>query len=130
MGGAVSAETAVVFPAARRAENQASFCQIRNRTENTLEDNKRRIKKSDWETLKWIYRIGKSQRWKILTIIIANAVSAVLTIVYANFSKNIINAAVIDKSIEKVAYYAVCFLILISVQLLLSSFRPGATESA
>lgn len=93
-----------------------------------MDDNKRRFKKSDWQTLKWIYNIGKSQRWKVLSIILANAVSAVLTIVYANFSKNIINAAVYDKSIQKVIYYAVCFLVLISVQLLLGLIGSSQTE--
>ncbi len=91
-------------------------------------ENKRKIKKSDIQTLKWIYSIGKSQRWKVLTIIIANVATAVLTIVYANFSKNIINAAVIDKSFDRVIYYAVCFLILISVQLALTLIARSQTE--
>ncbi len=93
-----------------------------------MEDNKRKLKKSDIETLKWLYAIGKSQHWKVLTIILANAVSAVLTILFANFSKNIINAAVIDKSFERVLYYAVCFLILIGVQMLLGLIAKSQTE--
>ncbi len=95
--------------------------------ENENKD-RRKISKSDLNTLKWIYSIGRSQRWKVLTIILANVATAVLTIVYANFSKNIINAAVIDKSFEKVIYYAVCFLILISVQLLLNLLARSQTE--
>ena len=89
---------------------------------------RRKFQKSDFATLKWLYSIARSQRWKLLTIIAANVITAVLTIVYANFSKNIINAAVIDKSQQKVIYYAVCFLILISVQLLLSLISRSQTE--
>ena len=92
------------------------------------QNTKRKFNKSDLNTLKWIYHIGRSQRFKVLAIIGANVLTAVLTIVYANFSKNIINAAVIDKSLEKVIYYAVCFLILISVQMLLGLIAKSQTE--
>jgi len=94
--------------------------------ENT--NTRRKFQKSDLATIKWLYGISKSQRWKLITIIAANIVTAVLTIVYANFSKNIINAAVQDKSLKKVIYYAVCFLILISVQLLLNLLIRSQSE--
>ena len=89
---------------------------------------KNRIKKSDFKTIGWLYSLCKSERLKIATIIFANVISAVLTIVYANFSKNIINAAVVDKSLERVIYFAVCFLILISVQLGLTMLARSQTE--
>ncbi len=88
----------------------------------------RKFKKSDLATLKWLYGISKSQKWKLFVIIVANIVTAVLTIVYAGLSKEIINAAVEYKSLQRVIYYAVCFLILISVQLLLSLLIKSQTE--
>lgn len=88
----------------------------------------RKFSKSDIQTMKWIYGICKSERWMVYVLIISNVIGAVLTIVYANFSKNIINAAVIDNSLKKVVYYAVCFLVLIMIQLALNLIGRSATE--
>lgn len=89
---------------------------------------KRKFSKSDINTLKWIYSIGKSQRWKVYTLIFTNVTGAALTILYANYSKHIINAAAIDHSFEKVMHYALCFLLLITVQTTLTLIGRSATE--
>lgn len=93
-----------------------------------MENNKRRFKKSDIATIKWVYGICKSQRWRVLLLCLIDVVAAFLTIVYANFSKNIINAAAIDKSMEKVIQYAVYFLILLLVQLTLNLLSNSTLE--
>lgn len=92
------------------------------------QSSKRKLKKSDFQTMKWMYKICRSERFKVYILILTNIVGAALTIVYANFSKNIINAAVEEKSLKRVAYYAVCFLILIMVQLALNLIGRSATE--
>ena len=92
----------------------------------------KRFRKSDIATLKWLYTVGKSERWKVLTIIIANIATAVLTIVYADFTKHIFDAAedaIKDHSqFNKIIYYAVCFLVLIAVQILLGLIIKSQTE--
>ena len=88
----------------------------------------RRIKKGDLVTIKWMYSICKSERWKVILLVIANIMSALLTIVYANFSKNIINAATVDKSFELVIKYALYFLIIIMVQLTLTLISRSTLE--
>lgn len=94
-----------------------------------MKDNpKRKFSKSDIYILKWIYSICKSQRWKVYVLIFTNVTGAALTILYANYSKHIINAATVDHSFEKVMYYAVCFLILITVQTALNLIGRSATE--
>lgn len=92
------------------------------------EQNKRKISKSDLITWKWIFTVCKNERFKVYTLIFTNVVGAALTIVYANFSKNIINAATVDKSWQKVLYYAICYLILILVQMALNLIGRSATE--
>ncbi|MFR5876532.1 MAG: ABC transporter ATP-binding protein [Eubacterium sp.] len=89
---------------------------------------KRKISKSDLQIWKWIYNICKAERFKVLILIITNILSAVLTIAYANFSKNIINAATKEHSMQRVIYYAVCYLILILVQMAINLISRSTTE--
>lgn len=88
----------------------------------------RKFQKSDIETIKWICKVCKKELWQIIILTIVQVVNASLTILYANFSKNIINAATEDKSIDKVIYYAICFFILITVQMLLSLASKSVCE--
>ncbi len=79
-----------------------------------------KFKKSDLLTLKWVYSVCQSQRFMVLGIIIVNVVNAVTMVMFANFSKRIINAATEDHSLKKVLYYAVLFLALILFQMILT----------
>lgn len=92
------------------------------------EQNRRRISKSDINTWKWVYGICKKERFKVYTLILTNVFGAALTIAFANFSKNIINAATIDKSWEKVIIYALGYLALIMTQTALNLIGRSATE--
>jgi ATP-binding cassette subfamily B protein len=92
------------------------------------EKQKRKISKSDLVVWKWIYGVCKSERYKVILLIVANVASAVLTIAYANFSKKIINAATSDHSLKKVIYYAICYLILIVVQMIITLIGRSTTE--
>ncbi len=89
---------------------------------------KNRFSKSDIETLKWVYSICKSQTGKILIQVFVNVILAVLSIVYAVFSKNIINAAVQDKDLKKVLIFAGGFLALLLLQLTLNLISRSSVE--
>ncbi len=89
---------------------------------------KNRFSKSDIETLKWVYSICKSQTGKILIQVFVNVILAVLSIVYAGFSKNIINAAVQDKDLKKVLIFAGGFLALLLLQLTLNLVSRSSVE--
>lgn len=91
---------------------------------------KKKIKKSDWKTIKWIARVCKKELFNIIILLITQITNAVLTIVYANFSKNIMNAATEEHSLDRVIYFAVLFFCLITFQLLLSLFSKSVTERA
>lgn len=91
-------------------------------------EEKRKISKSDLSTIKWMWHTFHKERWHVFVLVFTNALNAVLTIVYADFSKRIINAASEDHSVEKVIYNAVMFLILIMFQLLLTLVSRSFTE--
>ena len=90
--------------------------------------NKLKFDKSDIATLKWINNVCKAQRWQVALIVIINAVNAVTTVIFANFSKNIINAATEEHSFKRVMFYAICFFVLIMFQMLLSLADKSLTE--
>lgn len=89
---------------------------------------KRKISKTDIKTLKWIYSICKSERFKVYILIASNIIHGVLTIVFAGFSKKIIDAATEDKSFQKVIYYALCFLAVIVFQMVLTLISRSTNE--
>jgi len=81
---------------------------------------KKKISKSDLSVIKWLVGICKSQIGKIAVIVFTNTVGAALSIFYANFSKHIIDGAVIYGDKNYVIKYAVYLLLLIMAQLLLN----------
>lgn len=91
------------------------------------EEKRKKISKSDLQAWKWIYSVCKAEKYKIFVIIITYVISASLTVAFADYSKNIINAAV-DKSLEKVMHFAVGYLILIMIQLVLNLVSKSFTE--
>ena len=84
-----------------------------------MEQNKK-ISKSDFATLKWLWNTFHKERWQVVIITFTCAISASITVVYADFSKRIINAATEEHSMERVIQCAIGFLILITVQLILN----------
>lgn len=90
--------------------------------------NKKKISKSDFVTIKWICKVCKKELWHIILLIFVQAFNASLTIAYANFSKNIINAATEEHSFDRVIYFAVLFFGLITLQMLLTLAARSITE--
>jgi len=86
----------------------------------TDKTSKKKISKSDMAVVKWLIGLCRSQIGKIAVIIFTNTVGAALSIFYANFSKNIIDGAVVYKDKEYVIKYAVFLLLLIMCQLILN----------
>lgn len=92
------------------------------------ENANRRIKKSDLAVIKWLLTIGKKQIWRIVVIVLANIVWASLSVVFANFSKNVIDGAVEYHDIYYVIKYAVALFAIIMCQLMLSLFSNSMSE--
>ena len=89
---------------------------------------KRKISRSDIKTLKWIYSICRSERFKVYILIVTNVIHGVMTIVFANFSKKIIDAATVDKSFDLVLRYALMFLGVLLFQLCLTLISRSTVE--
>ena len=81
---------------------------------------KKKISKSDLSVISWLIGICKSQIGKIAVIIFTNTVGAAASIFYANFSKHIIDGAVVYHDKNYVIRYAVYLLLLIMGQLVLN----------
>ena len=81
---------------------------------------KKKISKSDLSVINWLIGICKSQIGKIAVIIFTNTVGAAASIFYANFSKHIIDGAVVYHDKNYVIRYAVYLLLLIMGQLVLN----------
>lgn len=89
---------------------------------------KKKITKSDFATFKWLMTICKSQIGKICVLVFTNVVGASLSILYANFSKHIVDGAVIEKNLNYVLKYAAFLLLLITVQLVLNLVGNSFSE--
>lgn len=81
---------------------------------------KKKISKSDLSVISWLIGICKSQIGKIAVIIFTNTVGAAASIFYANFSKHIIDGAVVYHDKDYVIRYSVYLLLLIMGQLVLN----------
>lgn len=92
------------------------------------ERNNKKISKSDMVAVKWLWTHLHKERWHVLVLIVVEVISAVTTVLYADYSKNIINAASIDHSVEKVKYYALSFLGLVLFQLMLNLIGRSMSE--
>lgn len=81
---------------------------------------KKKFSKSDLSVISWLIGICKSQIGKIAVIIFTNTVGAAASIFYANFSKHIIDGAVVYHDKNYVIRYSVYLLLLIMGQLVLN----------
>ncbi len=93
-------------------------------------ENKRNfgIKKSDKYAIKWLMKVGKSQLYKIVLILISNVIWASLSVVFANFSKHIIDGAVVYHDMRYVIKYAIALFCIIMAQLTCNLFSNSFSE--
>ena len=89
---------------------------------------RRKPKKSDAAVVKWILTIGKKQIGKIVFIILVNMLWASLSVVFANFSKNVIDGAVVMHDHKYVIKYALALFGIIMLQLLLNLTSNSMSE--
>lgn len=50
----------------------------------------RKFSKSDFETVKWMWHTFHKERWHVFILIFSNAINAILSIVFADFSKTLL----------------------------------------
>ncbi|MGN0532009.1 MAG: ABC transporter ATP-binding protein [Eubacterium sp.] len=93
-----------------------------------MANNEKKFKKTDITTLKWVYNVCKQQRWYVFFIVLINIVNAVTMVLFADFSKKIINAASVYHSWELALKYAIEFFVLIMFQMVLTLTSKSLIE--
>ncbi len=88
----------------------------------------RKFKKSDIFVIKWLFNIGKKQAWRLILIVAVNIVWASLSVIFANFSKNVIDGAVEYRDFHYVLKYAVALFCIIMLQLVLNLTSNSMSE--
>ncbi len=77
----------------------------------------RKVNKSDIVVIKWIFNVCKSQLSKVILLIALNAVNATMSVLFAGFSKNIIDGATVYHDIHHIVKYSVALLLIVLIQL-------------
>lgn len=91
-------------------------------------DNKRKIKKSDKNVIKWIFNVCRAQIPAVIFIIAFNVVQGVTSVLFANFSKNVIDGATVHGEMKYVVKYAVMLLGVVLLQLTINIVRNSIAE--
>lgn len=90
--------------------------------------NKRKIKKSDLVIIKWIFNVCRAQIPAVIFIIAFNIVQGVTSVIFANFSKNVIDGATVHGEMKYVVKYAVALLGVVLLQLAINIVRNSIAE--
>ena len=91
-------------------------------------DNKRKIKKSDINIIRWIFNVCRAQIPAVIFIIIFNVVQGVTSVLFANFSKNVIDGATVHGEMKYVVKYALMLLGVVCLQLTINIVRNSIAE--
>lgn len=91
-------------------------------------DNKRKIKKSDKNIIKWIFNVCRAQIPAVIFIIVFNVVQGATSVLFANFSKNVIDGATVHGEMKYVVKYALMLLGVVFLQLTINIVRNSIAE--
>lgn len=89
---------------------------------------KQKISKSDFDTLKWIFKVCKNQIPMIAFIVFVNVVHGVTSVIFANFSKNVIDGATVYNDMNYIVKFAIALLGVVCLQMALSLLRTSLAE--
>lgn len=94
----------------------------------SLEHMHKRFNKSDKAVIKWIANICKSQTRTLVVLIAVNIIQGITSVVFANFSKNVIDGAVEKQDIGYVVRFALALLGVVALQMTLNIARNSISE--
>ncbi len=87
-----------------------------------------RKNKSDMPVIKWILSMCKPQIHTIVILVCLNIVHGVTSVIFANFSKKVIDGATVDKDINSIIKFAVALLGVVLLQMILSLTRNNLAQ--
>lgn len=88
----------------------------------------KRPKASDWTVIKWLLTICKQQIPSMVVLVLLNVIVGLMTVFFANFSKKIIDAATVSKSVENVIKFTIIFLGIVVLQMALTIVKNCFAE--
>ncbi len=91
-------------------------------------DNSKKINKSDLPVIKWIAKIGKAQVPVVVVLILINIVNGITSVVFANFSKNVIDGATEYQDLKYIIKFAIALLGIVLLQMTLTILRNSLAE--
>lgn len=90
--------------------------------------NKKKISKSDIYVIKWVCSICKKQIPTIAFIVAINIIHGVTSVVFANFSKRVIDGATVNKDMDYIIKFAVALLGVVILQMVLTLVSSSTSE--
>lgn len=84
--------------------------------------------KPDMAIIKWLMGICRAQIPTIIFLVIVNVINGVTSVVFANFSKNVIDGATIYKDMDYIVKFAIALLGVVILQMLLIIIRNCVAE--
>lgn len=93
-----------------------------------MADSKKKVNKSDKAVLKWILKICKSQIPTLVFLIAVNVIHGVTSVMFANFSKRVIDGATVMQNMNYVVKFALALLGVVLLQMILSITRSCISE--
>lgn len=89
---------------------------------------KKSINKSDAAVIKWLMKICRPQLPTIFFLVAVNIINGVTSVVFANFSKNVIDGATIYKDMDYIVKFAVALFGVVILQMSLTIIRNCVAE--
>lgn len=93
-----------------------------------MENVKNKINKSDKAVIRWILNVCKSQIPTLIFLIAVNVIHGVTSVLFANFSKNVIDGATVYHSQSHIIRFALALLGVVILQMTLSITRSCVSE--
>lgn len=93
-----------------------------------MESTDKRINKSDRYVIKWILNICRKQKPVLALLIILNIIHGITSVLFANFSKRVIDSATVDHNMSSVVSFALALLGVVVLQMSLSIARSCISE--
>lgn len=90
--------------------------------------NRQKISKSDFYTIKWVAGICKKQLPVIAFIVLVNVIHGITSVIFANFSKKVIDGATVYKDMDYIVKFAFALLGVVLLQMTLSLLRTCLAE--
>ncbi len=93
-----------------------------------MENTTNKINKSDKAVISWILKVCKSQIPTLVFLVAVNVIHGVTSVLFANFSKNVIDGATVYHNVNHIVKFALALLGVVILQTTLSITRSCVTE--